>query len=160
VLQIKASTLLRALALSSCSSTAAWHFYSTVFIKGIGYPLSVSRLTAAQLHKLQAPMTALTLNRMGYARDLSRTVVYGPRRFGGLDFPSLESAQGAGKLVSHRSGLITKHRRRKLPHNGISFTPITTPGGRVDANRQGLFGRHIWLTTNIQYYHTTIATAR
>jgi hypothetical protein len=106
MLQKKATTLLRYLALSTCSTNAAWLYYSNIFMKGIGYPLSVSRLTKIQLKQLQAPMTALTLNRLGYPKSLSRTVVFGSWHYGGLEFASLTTTQGAGKIL-----LLLRHFR-------------------------------------------------
>ena len=106
VLQKKATTLSRVLALSSCSANAAWLFYSSVFMKGIGYPLSVSRLTKAQLHALQGPMVSLTLNRMHFPKRTARVLVYGPRSHGGLELGSLATVQGAGKVI-----LLLRHLR-------------------------------------------------
>jgi exonuclease III len=106
MLQKKAGSLVRTLALSSCSANAAWLYYSSIFMKGIGYPLAVSRLSKTQLHQLQAPMTSLTLNRLGYPRSTSRTVVFGSRFFGGLEFASLATTQGAGKIT-----LLLRHLR-------------------------------------------------
>jgi hypothetical protein len=99
MLQKKATSLLRHLALSNCSANAAWLYYSSVFMTGVGYPLSVSRLTKTQLKQLQAPMTALTLNRLEYPKSLSRTVVFGSWYYGGLEFASLITTQGAGKVL-------------------------------------------------------------
>lgn len=106
MLQKKASSLLRNLALSTCSAHATWLYYSSIFMKGVGYPLSVSRLTKHQLHQIQAPITALTLNRLGYPKSLSRTVVFGSRLYGGLEFGSLATTQGAGKVL-----LLMRHLR-------------------------------------------------
>ncbi len=106
ILKKKATNLSRTLALSFCSSNAAWLFYSSIFMKGVGYPLSVSRLTSTQLRSLQGPMVALTLNRMHYNKTTARVLVYGPRRYGGLEFGSLETTQGAGKII-----LMLRHLR-------------------------------------------------
>jgi hypothetical protein len=79
MLQTKAMALLRSLALGDCSATASWLYYSSIFLKGIGYPLSVSRLTKRQLSQLQGPITAFTLHWLGYPKSLSPTVVFGSR---------------------------------------------------------------------------------
>jgi hypothetical protein len=82
-------------------------------MKGIGYPLSVSRLSKTQLKQLQAPITALTLNRLGYPKSLSRSVVFGSHLYGGLEFASLETTQGAGKIQ-----LLLRHFRTPgQPHD-------------------------------------------
>jgi zinc-binding in reverse transcriptase/Endonuclease/Exonuclease/phosphatase family len=112
-LQKKATHLVRTLALSSCSAQASWIYYSSVFMKSIGFPLSASRLRKTQLQALQAPMTAITLNRLGYPKSLSRTVVFGSRRYGGLEFGHLETVQGMEKLTM----LIRHLRTPGQPHD-------------------------------------------
>jgi hypothetical protein len=113
MLKKKATTLLRNLALSMCSANAAWLCYSSIFMKGIGYPLSVSRLSKTQLKQLQAHITALTLNRLGYPKLLSHTVVFGSCLYGGLEFASLDTTQGAGKIQ-----LLLRHFRTPgQPHD-------------------------------------------
>jgi hypothetical protein len=52
MLQKKATGLMLNLALSTCSANAAWLYYSSVFMKGVGYPLSVSLLTKTQLKQI------------------------------------------------------------------------------------------------------------
>jgi hypothetical protein len=94
-LQKKATNLVRTLALSSCSAQASWIYYSSMFMKSIGFPLLVSRLCKSQLQALQAPMTAITLNQLGYPKSLSRTVVFGSRFYGGLEFGHLAAVQGS-----------------------------------------------------------------
>jgi hypothetical protein len=98
MLKKKATTLLWNLALSTCSAIAAWLYYSSIFMKGIGYPLSVSRLSKTQLKQLQAPITALSLNHLGYHKLVSRTVVFGTLLYSGLEFAPLDTTQGAGKI--------------------------------------------------------------
>jgi endonuclease/exonuclease/phosphatase family metal-dependent hydrolase len=119
MLQKKAVSLLRCLALSTCSPHAAWLYYSSIFMKSIGYPLSVSRLTKSQLTKLQGPMTALTLNRLGYSKSLSRTVVFGSWFYGGLEFASLSTTQGAGKIT-----LLMRHLRTAGPPQTLALIVI------------------------------------
>ena len=106
VLQKKAQELTRVLTLSSCSAHAAWLFYSNIFTKGVGYPLSVSRLTSKQLKGLQGPMISVILNRMRFPKRLMRALVHGPRFLGGLELSSLETMQGSSKLT-----LLIRHLR-------------------------------------------------
>jgi hypothetical protein len=82
VLQEKASSLCRTLALSHCSANAAWLFYSSIFMKSIGYLLLVSRLTCSQLRAIQGPVVSITLNHMHYSKWTARVLVYGPRYYG------------------------------------------------------------------------------
>jgi hypothetical protein len=75
VLQEKASSLCQTLALNHCSANAAWLFYSSIFLKLIGYLLSVSKLTCSQLRALQGPVVSFTLNRMHFSKRTARVLV-------------------------------------------------------------------------------------
>jgi hypothetical protein len=115
VLQKKVTLLLRTLALSTCSANAAWLYYSSIFMKGIGYPLSVSGLTKLQLKQIKAPITALTLNQLGYPKSLSRTVVFGSCLYGAL----LATTQGAGKVL-----LLMRHLRTPGQPNKLALIVV------------------------------------
>jgi hypothetical protein len=88
-------------------------------MKGIGYPLSISQLSKTQLKQLQAPITALTLNRLGYPKLLSCTVVFGSRLYGRLELASLERTQGAGKIQ-----LLLRHFRTPGQPHDIALVVI------------------------------------
>jgi hypothetical protein len=92
-LKKKASSLSRVPALSHCSANAAWLFYSSIFMKAIGYPLLVSRLTKSQLHKIQGSAVSISLNRMHFSKRTVWVLAYGPRYYGGLELGSLQTVQ-------------------------------------------------------------------
>ena len=119
VLEKKSKDLTRILTLSSCSAHAAWLFYSSVFTKGVGYPLSVSRLSPKQLKDLQGPMLSITLNRMHYPKRLCHALVHGPRSLGGLEFSSLVTMQGSSKLT-----LLIRHLRTPGQPKSLSLKVI------------------------------------
>jgi hypothetical protein len=114
MLKKKATNLARVLALSHCSANAAWLFYSNIYMKAVGYPLSISRLSKTQLKELQGPIVSLTLNRMYHFKRTAQVLVFGPHHSRGLEFGTLETTQGAGRLI-----LLIGHLRTPdgQPHN-------------------------------------------
>jgi hypothetical protein len=86
VLKKKADAHCRTLALGNVSKRGAWIYYSSVFLCSVGYPLGVCHLTDSQLDNLQRSMVSTTLQKMGYNSRMSRAVVFGPTKYGGLDF--------------------------------------------------------------------------
>ena len=132
----KAQSLIRTLATSSCQGQAAWLFYSAVFCKSVGYPLAVSRLSDQQIRKIQGPMTPVILNRLGYERRLSHALTFGPRRFGGLGLPHLQSIQDSSHInlmVRHlrtpgQPGTLAKINLNRLQYTaGVSFHIFERP---------------------------------
>jgi len=132
VLKKKASDHNRTLALSNVSKRGAWIYYSSVFLRSVGYPLGVCHLTDSQLDSLQGPMVSTTLQKMGYNRHISRAVTFGPTKYGGLDFRDLKIEQGVESIR-----LIMRHLRfpgqpqkmllitlDRLQHNSGLGTPL------------------------------------
>jgi len=60
----------------------------------------------AAIHKTQAAVTSLFLNKMGYQRHMPRAVVYAPATVGGLDFRHLGFEQGVQQTLQ-----LVKHMR-------------------------------------------------
>jgi hypothetical protein len=80
VLKKKADAHCRTLALGNVSKRGAWIYYSSVFLRSVGYPLGVCHLTDSQLDNLQRSMVSTTLQKMGYNSRMSRAVVFGPTK--------------------------------------------------------------------------------
>jgi hypothetical protein len=106
VLKKKTTDHCRALALSNVSKPGAWIYYSSVFLRSVGYPLGVCHLSNSQLDSLQGPMVATTLNKMGYKSRMSRSVTFGPTKYGGIDFRDFKVEQGIESLW-----LVMRHLR-------------------------------------------------
>ena len=77
---------------------AAHLFYFTVSLPGLTYSLPASTLTDYQLRQIQKPLITATLSKMGYRRNIPRTVVFAPIRFGGLGLRHLYTEQGLQQI--------------------------------------------------------------
>jgi hypothetical protein len=98
-------------------------------------------------------MVSLTLNRMHYNRRIARPLIYIPRHLGGLEFGSLTTIQGAGKI------LLLRHLRTPgQPHDlltvaldrfqymaGVSFDIMEKPQQIIP------YLEGIWLPTARDY---------
>jgi hypothetical protein len=121
-------------------------------MKAIGYPLSVSRLTKSQLHTLQGSMVSIMLNRMHFSRRTARVLVYGPRYYGGLEFGTFQTAQGAGKII-----LLLRHLRTPgQPHDLLlidRFQYTAGVGFNVMENNKMVLPHleGVWLPTAREY---------
>ncbi len=62
------------------------------------YPLACSSLMQVQCRSIQAPAMAALLPKMHLNRHTPHAVLYGERRYGGLNFPDLYTDQGFGQL--------------------------------------------------------------
>jgi len=67
-------------------------------IKSLEYPLGVSLLTEKECDNILAPAMSTFLRRMGLCSTISRTIVFGPRIYGGLQIPNLFTSQGYQKI--------------------------------------------------------------
>jgi exonuclease III len=97
-LRTRSQKLIRILATSTCQGPSAWMFYSSVYCKSVGYPLTVSRLDIKKLTEIQRPMIPLLLNRLGYDRTLAHALVFGPRTLGGLGVTHIHTTKMHSQL--------------------------------------------------------------
>jgi hypothetical protein len=72
--------------------------YFAVYIPSMTYTLPVSHHAPKRLKKLQSQATRATLMKLGFNRNTSRRVVYGPSRYGGLGFRDLAVEQGIAQV--------------------------------------------------------------
>jgi exonuclease III len=77
----------------------AWTYYYACYLPSIGYPLSCSSLTYAQLDRVQRTAMTIIIARCGYNRNTKREIIYGPMSYGGANFRHLYMHQGVGQLT-------------------------------------------------------------
>jgi hypothetical protein len=78
----------------SLTKWKAWKTYFSVFFLQMKYTLPISHHSSTSLCKLQLPAMQATLTKLGFSRNTSLAVVYGPVDFGGLGFRNLAIKQG------------------------------------------------------------------
>jgi len=72
--------------------------YNQGLMKSLEFPLGASLLTESQCKHIQAPALTCCLQKSGVLSTISRSVVFGPKRFCGLGFSNLYTEAGIQKL--------------------------------------------------------------
>jgi hypothetical protein len=78
--------------------TEAWFSLTFCMMKTLEYPLMATSLSHEQCYTIMRPLLQAGLPVLGLNRHLTRSVVYGPRRFQGVGIPDLWVLQGILKL--------------------------------------------------------------
>jgi len=73
--------------------------YSTIYLPTITYPFPATTLPSKTLEKAQSMTTPLILSKMGYNRNMPKSVVYAPATHGGLGMTHLPTEQGLQKVL-------------------------------------------------------------
>jgi len=82
--------------------------YNQGIMKSLEFPLGASLLNEAQCQHIQSPALSSCLQKTGVASTMSRSLVFGPKRFCGLGFRNLYTEAGIQKLE-----LLIGHIRKK-----------------------------------------------
>lgn len=98
----QARSLARQLRSSTLSRSASAIAYSMFIAPSIEFPLSVTGFKEVESRTIQAPLLAALLPKLGFARHLPRTVVFGPVEYGGLGVHSHYTEQ----CVQHITTLV------------------------------------------------------
>lgn len=101
--------------LLKCSLTPveAWTYYYACYLPSIGYPLTCSSMTLAQLDRVQRNAMKIIIARCGYNRNTKREIIYGSMAYGGANFRHLYMQQGVGQLT-----LFMRHWRQPTSLTG------------------------------------------
>jgi hypothetical protein len=99
---------------SSLSKRDTWVTYFDVFPPSMTYTLPVSHHTPKKLRSLQSKAKRATLMKLGFNRRMAHRVVYGPSRYGGLDFRDLAVEQGITQTE-----LLIRHLRAGSPQGKL-----------------------------------------
>jgi len=73
--------------------------YSTIYLPTITYPFPATTLPNMTLEKAQSMTSPLILSKMGYNRNMPKTVVYAPATHRGLGMTHLPMEQGLQKVL-------------------------------------------------------------
>ena len=80
------------------SHAEVWFSLNYCILKTLEYPLMSTSLSTTQCDTIMKPILGAALPALGVNCHLSRTVVYGPRKYQGLGIPNLWTTQGILKL--------------------------------------------------------------
>ena len=157
----KAEVAYRALLKQPCNRAQVWYYYRMVFHPSVTFPFGVSHLTPGQLRMLQQKIVPLVLNRLGFASNFPRKVVFAPLGMGGLGFLDLVDVHGidqvtmilrnlrtmgvAGKALHialcwwhHNAGVgffLLEHPKKKVPQaEGYFLTSVRQFLARIDGS--------------------------
>ena len=72
--------------------------YNQGLMKSLEFPLGASLLTESQCKYIQSPALSCCLQKSGVLSTISRSVIFGPKRFCGLGFSNLYTEAGIQKL--------------------------------------------------------------
>jgi hypothetical protein len=84
---------------SYLTTAEAWTYYYACYLPSIGYPLSCSLLTYAQLDRVQRTALSIIVAKCGFNRNTKREILYGPQAYGGANFRHLYMHQGVGQIT-------------------------------------------------------------
>jgi hypothetical protein len=101
----KFAAILRACPLSRKDAYTAYH---SSFLPSVTYPLPATFIAPQRLDLIQRDVTGAFLCKMGYNRNMPRSVVFAPVEIGGVGYRSLSVEQGVGQVI-----LLLKHIRAR-----------------------------------------------
>ena len=113
-LQQKEKEHTRALISSQASSRQAWLHHILCFVPSVVYPTAACHLDDHQLDQLQRQYISVLMNKMGFVRTYARSIVFGPKDYGGIGCLDMRIEAGLGAIET-----IVRHLR--TPGHGQSI---------------------------------------
>ena len=110
-----------------CQLTPAetWTYYYACYLPSVGYPLSCSSMTFAQLDRVQRKAMQIIIAKCGYNRHTKREIIFGPLEFGGASFRHLYLQQGVGQVTSFLRHWRNNSVAGQLMRCALSWTHMT-----------------------------------
>ncbi len=84
--------------------------YRSCFVPALSYPLPATWLPDAFFEKVHRLSTSTILNKMGFHRNLPRSLVFAPRAFGGIGMCNLKTEMEVQQIM-----ILLRHMRAKTP---------------------------------------------
>ena len=139
-IQQKSDNWLETIEAAHLTKVEALAAFETMWFPSIAFGLGTTNLTYKELNNVQKRITNHILPLMGYNRHLPRAVVFGIRKYGGLNFKHLYIQQG----TEHIKQFIKHYRHQGSIGNllkialrwlwliaGFSFCPLQQPQKRL-----------------------------
>ena len=70
---------------SSLSSSHAWVFYNSIYVPKLFYPAKLTTFSSEEWDGIMRKFTNGILRHMGFNYHTARSIIYGPRRLGGVE---------------------------------------------------------------------------
>jgi len=90
-----------------------WRYYHGIFLPSVMYSFPVNSIKAKYLDKLQDRTIRMFLPKLGYSRNTSKAVVYGPSEYTGIDLRIFRHEQGLAKVETMVKHLRTPNTEAK-----------------------------------------------
>ena len=99
-LQAKCNKEAKFVSCSALSQSEAWKYYTACFVPSISYVLPNSFFSQSELEKLSKKAMSAIIAKCGFNRNTQRTIIYGPRCYGGARFYPLHLLQGTEQILT------------------------------------------------------------
>ena len=114
ILHAKSHKIANAVAGSTATRREAYLAYFAIYQPAISYVLVLSSFTRKQYHHISSAPTAIFLQKCGFNSTMHCSIVFGPRRIGGLGFKNLYTTQGILHTIKLMQTLQTPGQPRML----------------------------------------------
>jgi exonuclease III len=138
-----------------------WTYYYACYLPSVGYPLSCSSMTYAQLDRVQRKAMQIIIAKCGYNRHTKREIIFGPLEFGGASFRHLYLQQGVGQVTSFLRHWRNNSVAGQLMRCALSWTHMTSGTSQsilIDVHRAMPHLESKWLRSLRTFLSTIDAT--
>ena len=112
------------IALSSLPREAALLSYNVYLLPKLGYPLPAMSLSEEMCYNIQSPTLLAVIPKLHLNRNIARSIVFGPTRYGGLSIRTLYSIQSIGQLTSFVGHSNAADKTSKLLGISLSYLQL------------------------------------
>jgi hypothetical protein len=98
VLKTKCDNHARIVTTSAMTRSEAWTYYFSMYLTSPGYSLPLSHFSPPELYSLETRSLPALITKIGFNRNTSCKVLYGPARLNGGGFRPFATEQGVGQI--------------------------------------------------------------
>ncbi len=151
VLHNKAKDYQQRIITSNLPREAALLSYNVYLIPKLGYSLPAMSLSEDTCYSIQAPTLNAVLPKLHLNRNMARSIVFGPIKYGGLSIKTLFSIQSIGQLTLFTGHQQEKDKTATLLNISLSYTQLLAGTSAsilsLPFNTYGVWLESCWLTS-------------
>jgi hypothetical protein len=151
VLEEKAKDYQIKIATSKLPREAALLSYNVYLLPKLGYPLPAMSLNENTCYSIQAPTLAALLPKLHLNRNIARSIVFGPIKYGGLAIKTLYSIQSIGQLTLFVGHCREKDKTSTLLNISLSYMQLSvgtcTSVLKLPFSKYGVWLESSWLVS-------------